>query len=159
MQDFEFTKEKLERFDPRYTQWECASSCISSDSYNMFLGEGIGDYTDTFSNKYKSMFPYNDKMYSSAHNIWIDGQLEWGLIGNIMLLCIFIFNLLFMKSGRAKFTLYSITIIWLAFTFTEPMFSRSMPINLFCFFIVFSHWIKKEEEALNETSSEKPVYD
>jgi len=152
--DFSFRKEELQKFDPRYEQWRCAYHCIKADSHNMLIGEGIGDYTDVFNDMHNSP-EFKEYYYNvdNAHNIWLDGQMEYGLVGNILLLCIFISNILFIKSKQAKFTLYTITIIWLAFSFTEPLLIRSTPINLFCLFLIFSYQIKKEETP-NKLSSE-----
>ncbi len=154
--DFSFRKEELQKFDPRYEQWRCAYHCIKADSHNMLIGEGIGDNTDVFDAMHDSP-EFKEYYYEvhSAHNIWLDGQMEWGLVGNILLLCIYISNIVFFKTRQTNFTLY-ITIIWLVFSFFEPMFTRATPINLFCLFIIFSYWIKKEEvlNSLPQKSSQ-----
>ena len=80
MQDFSFKKEELQRFDPRYEQWRCAYHCIKADSHNMLIGEGIGDYTDVFNDMHNSP-EFKEYYYNvdNAHNIWLDGQMEYGV--------------------------------------------------------------------------------
>lgn len=143
MQDFSFKKEELQRFDPRYEQWRCAYHCIKADSHNMLIGEGIGDYTDVFNEMHESP-EFKEHYYEiySTHNQWLDGQMEYGLIGGLILLGIFITNVLFIKDHETSLFVYLFTFLLIAYSFVEQMFGRSMPINTLCFFLLFTYWAK-----------------
>lgn len=143
MEHLELSSEKLQQFDPRYEQWRCGLIAISEN--NTLLGVGVGDGTDTF-NEVHARPTFQQYFYDveSAHCLWIDGTIEFGIIGCLLLVAIFITNCFFYRLRVQHVFVISFSVIWLLFTLTEPFLSRFIPIYVFTFFLLVSFWMKTQ---------------
>ncbi len=146
MENMEFTQEGLRHVDPRYEQWRCGLMAISEN--NLWTGVGIGDGTDVF-NEVHSRETFKELYFDvdSAHCQWIDGTLEYGLVGSLLLLVVFLSNCFALRSRRGFVFVLSGTIMWMLFVLTEPFLSRFTPIYIFVFFLLICYWMKQEPKV------------
>ena len=144
MENFEW--KKMQEFDPRYEQWRCGFMAISEN--NPIIGVGVGDGTYTFNAVHaRPTFAKYFFDVESAHCIWIDGTLEFGIIGCLLLLAFFITNCLHFKRREQQIFMLTFTAIWILYTLTEPFLSRFAPIYIFCLTLLISFWMKEDSDT------------
>ena len=145
MQNIKLDKQSIQQFDPRYGQWVCALTCIKSNAFNPLIGEGIGDYTDVFTEEYNKP---DYKKYAflqeieSAHNVFLDQMMELGVIGVLLILSVFITVPLFIRRQETFVFILQTAFIILCYCLIEAALTRATPINAFALFLVFTYWAK-----------------
>ncbi len=154
MQDFEFSKEKLQEFDPRYDLWRNGYQCIKES--NLVFGVGIGDYTDVFSkNHAKPEFQEHFFPAESCHNHFMDVQLELGIIGSIIFLYLLYSCFLGIKDKNKLFFVFNLMLIWVLFFMIENLALKNTTIYMFSFSLLVIYWMKKNQILLNEKLKKK----
>lgn len=145
MRNFEFSREKLQQFDPRYDLWRNGYQCVKNN--NKVIGVGIGDYTDIFEENHKKP-DFKEHFFNadSCHNHYIDLQLELGMIGLVIFLGLMSLCFVGAKESRNKLFIYNFLLVWSLFFMIENLSLRTYPIYMFCFSLLFIYWIKKYEQ-------------
>ncbi len=142
-----FSEREIQAYEPRYDQWRCAVFCIQDESHNLLLGEGIGDATDVYNHmrhdKTRShLFHPISEPFESAHNQFLQGQLEYGLIGSVLFLALLVSFLFSARESHARFFVFQVAFVWFALALIEQLFSKSQPVDLFCYSLLFCYWVK-----------------
>ena len=101
----------------------------------------MGDRIQLFKAKYETT-PHTFGIFDSAHNEWIDGLLEYGLIGILLLLSFFVSLFLGVKKDNEKLLVANLGIIWLLFIMIEPLYLRSIPVIIFSISIIIIYLAK-----------------
>ncbi len=149
MQKLEFTKEKLQAFDPRYDLWTTQIRCIEKS--NPVIGIGVGDVIDVFNKEkhtdFMKYFQGQDmKDIDNCHNQYLDTQLELGFMGVILLLSAVIFTLIGVKGSDKRMLISSCVFVWVLFMMIEPITVKSVSIYMFAFTLVLAYWVKQSKE-------------
>jgi hypothetical protein len=139
IEQIEFSKEGIMKADPRIEHYICAYECVKE--INPFVGVGMGDRIQLFKAKYETT-PHTFGIFDSAHNEWIDGLLEYGLIGILLLLSFFVSLFLGVKKDNEKLLVANLGIIWLLFIMIEPLYLRSIPVIIFSISIIIIYLAK-----------------
>lgn len=143
---------QMKTSDPRYDLLICGIKCVKEQTIKeKIIGYGMGDYSDKFIQRHTSeeftTRPLYQKEANSSHNQFIEGQLEYGIIGNILVFSLFIFMCLGFKSSNNRWTAIMISFSWFIYFMIEPVFTRAIPINLFAYSLVMLQMTKFSETS------------
>jgi O-antigen ligase len=147
MQNFSLDKEKLAAFDPRYELWRNGIQCIEKS--NKLIGVGVGDFADVFNENLLApgfrLRPYYDytKLHI-IHNQFLDMQLDFGFVGVILLIGLFLSFFIGNETQKAKKFIYNSVLIWFLFMMIDSFGYMVASVYLFTSSVIFIYWIKME---------------
>lgn len=141
------SSQEIQAKEPRYDQWRCAMMCIQDKDHNIFLGEGMGDASGTYNRmrhdkSLQDLFHPISDPFESAHNQFLQGQLEYGLIGSVIFLALLVSFFFAARGSHARFFVFQVAVIWISLSLIEQLFSKTQAVDIFCYSLLFCYWVK-----------------